>query len=117
MKHLLVLLTLTLTITLSGCSSWVYKYDIVQGNFLNQRDVDKLRVDMTKEQVKFVLGTPVVDSPFSDHTWRYVYTIRVGKTDEFVKKELLLNFDGEKLVSLSGDFEKPENFDVPLDSE
>ncbi len=117
MKHLLVLVTLVATIGLSGCSSWVYKYDIAQGNFLNQRDVDKLRVEMTKEQVKYVLGTPVVDSPFSDGTWRYVYTIRVGKTDEFVKKELVLNFENELLVSISGDFEVPEEFNIPLDSE
>lgn len=115
MKHLL--LVFVSLVLVSGCSSWVYKYDINQGNFLNQRDVDKLRVEMTKEQVKFVLGTPVVSSPFSDDTWRYIYTIRVGKTDEFIKKELVLSFDADALKSMSGDFEQPEEFMTPLDAE
>lgn len=115
MKHLL--LVFVSLVLVSGCSSWVYKYDINQGNFLNQRDVDKLRVEMTKEQVKFVLGTPVVSSPFSDDTWRYIYTIRVGKTDEFIKKELVLSFEGDALKTMTGDFEQPEAFMTPLDAE
>lgn len=115
MKHLLlVFLSLVLV---SGCSSWVYKFDIKQGNFLNQRDVDKLRVEMTKEQVKYVLGTPVVDSLFTDHTWRYIYTVRVGKTDEFVQKQLILSFNGDSLETMTGDFEQPEAFMTPLESE
>ena len=113
-QFLLVLLALGF---LSGCSSWVYKYDIVQGNYLNQRDVNKLRINMTKEQVKFVLGAPVVSNAFRDDDWHYVYTRRVGKTDELIRKEMVVHFDGDKVTKVSGDFDKPENFDTPLDSE
>jgi len=62
MKFLVtILLSLTL---LSGCSDWIYRIDVPQGNFLEQKDVSKLRVDMSKEQVRFVLGNPVVEDSF-----------------------------------------------------
>ena len=111
---LLVLLALGV---LSGCSSWVYKYDIVQGNYLNQRDVDKLRVNMTKEQVEYVLGNPVVSNAFRDDDWHYVYTRRVGKTDELLRKEIVVHFKNDIVSDISGDFDRPENFDTPLDAE
>ena len=113
-KIFLILLTLTVV---SGCSSWVYKYDIVQGNYLNTRDIDKLRVEMTKEQVKYVLGTPVVSNSFRDDDWHYVYTIRLGKTDEFVKKELIVHFVDGKVNKVTGDFDQPKDFNTPLDGE
>ncbi len=115
MKHfLLILLTLGVV---SGCSSWVYKYDIVQGNYLNQKDVDKLHINMTKEQVQFVLGAPVVSNTFSDGDWHYLHTVRLGKTDELVRKELVLSFTHGRLTKVSGDFDQPVDFNTPLDSE
>ena len=57
---------------LSACSSWVYRIDIPQGNYLEQKDIDKLQIEMTKEQVKYVLGSPVVIDPFNDNIWHYI---------------------------------------------
>lgn len=51
----------------------VYKIDINQGNFLSQDAVDKLKVGMTQPQVKQLLGTPLVTSPFRADRWDYVY--------------------------------------------
>ena len=51
----------------------VYKMDINQGNYLSQDMVDKLKVGMTQAQVKQVLGTPLVSSPFRADRWDYVY--------------------------------------------
>ncbi len=112
MKHVLLL---TLALIVSGCSSWVYKYDINQGNFLNQDDVDKLRIDMTKEQVEYVLGSPVVSSPFGSDTWHYVYTIRSGKTDKTSRRELVVKFVDGKLAEVTGDYQPPKDFDTPLE--
>lgn len=53
-------LTISLLLSISACSSWVFRIDLPQGNYLEQKDIDKLQVGMTKEQVKFVLGSPVV---------------------------------------------------------
>ena len=115
MKQMMVVLVAVFT--LAGCSSWVYKYDITQGNFLNQDDVDKLRVQMTKEQVEYVLGSPVIQNPFKSDNWHYVYTIRSGKTDKTSRIELVVKFENGGLVEVSGDFEKPKDFDTPLDEQ
>lgn len=112
MKQLAVIL---LSLVLSGCSLWIYKYDITQGNFLNQRDVDKLRVQMTKEQVEYVLGAPVIENAFNDDKWHYVFTKKSGKTDETSRKELVVVFENNLLADISGDFDKPEEFSTPLD--
>jgi outer membrane protein assembly factor BamE len=114
MKQVVVVL---LALILSGCSSWVYKLDIPQGNFLNQDDVDKLRVDMTKEQVSFVLGTSLLLNPFKEDNWHYVYTRRSGLTDETLRRELIVEFENDKVKAISGDYKVPENFNVPLDAE
>ena len=108
-----LVLTLTLSAT-AGCSSWVYRINIPQGNFLEQSDVDKLRVNMTREQVIYVLGRPIAEDAFDKNTWRYVYSFNKGRANEQYKS-LVLNFENEKLVTVSGDYEQPENFTTPLE--
>jgi outer membrane protein assembly factor BamE len=102
----------------SGCSSWVYKIDITQGNFLNQDDVDKLRVEMTKEQVEYVLGQALLQNPFKEDRWHYVFTRKSGVTEETYRKELIVEFDQQGLLkTISGDFEQPADFNTPLDAQ
>ena len=110
-----ILAVILVSILLAGCSSWVYKYDISQGNFIGKRDIDKLRVNMSKEQVKFVLGTALITSPFKSNTWYFVFTKRVGATDEFVQRNLVAHFENDRLVKVTGDYELPEAFYTPLD--
>lgn len=108
-----LIVTLTLSLA-SGCSSWVYRINIPQGNFLEQSDVDKLRVNMTREQVIFVLGKPIAEDAFDKNTWRYVYSFNKGRKNEQYKS-LIINFDNEKLISISGDYAQPENFSTALE--
>lgn len=113
MKSVVVLF---LSLILSACSTWVYKYDIAQGNFLNQDDVNKLRVEMSKEQVEYVLGSPVIENPFSSDRWHYVYTKKSGKTNNTLRRELIVTFKDEKLFDIEGDYKKPEDFDQALEN-
>ena len=99
---------------LSACSSWVYRIDIPQGNFLEQKDIDKLRVAMTKEQVKYVLGSPVASNAFDNDTWHYFYALKSGRGDNF-EKRLIVEFENDKLKDIRGDFNKSEDFNTPLD--
>lgn len=102
---------------LSACSvldKMVYRIDIPQGNYLEQRDVDQLRKGMNKEQVKYVLGQPVADNAFDNDRWMYVYQNNPNNGDIY-RKELVLNFEQGRLVSMSGDFDKPAQFDTPLE--
>ncbi|GLR70600.1 outer membrane protein assembly factor BamE [Agaribacter marinus] len=104
-------------ILMTGCSNWIYRIDIPQGNFLDQKDVNQLRIAMTQEQVRFVLGNPVVEDSFDNNTWYYVYDMKRGmrKRGKDFRKELVLKFDSGRLSSMTGDFEKPEEFDTPLE--
>lgn len=106
----------TVALTLSACAvidPLVYKINIPQGNYIEQRDVDNLRVGMTREQVQFVLGKPVVENSFRDDNWVYMYRMKPGRGDT-VTRELRIYFDDELLADISGDYDKADNFDIPL---
>lgn len=102
--------------TVSACAvidPLVYKINIPQGNYIEQRDVDNLRVGMTREQVRFVLGTPVVNNSFRDDEWVYVYRMKPGRGD-LVEREFRVQFENELLADVSGYYDRPEDFDTPL---
>jgi len=103
---------------ISGCAvidPLVYKIDIPQGNYIEQHDVDRLRVGMNREQVAYVLGSPVAENMFRADTWHYVYHLKPGRGEK-VRRELVVHFDGDQLDSIGGDFEPHEDFYTPLDS-
>lgn len=103
--------------TLSACSSWVYRYDVPQGNYLEQKSIDTLQVGMTKEQVKFILGSPVVVDAFNNDSWSYVYTLKSGRSKKFDRnKKFIINFADNKLISASGDFDLSEKFNTPFNA-
>ena len=117
LKALLFSLAIASTITLSGCSSWIFRIDVPQGNFLDEQDVEKLRVGMSKEQVIFVLGNPVLRDSFDKDIFYYVYEMKRGMKSrgEDFKKDLIIEFQNDKLAKVSGDFEVSEDFDKPLE--
>jgi len=85
----------------------VYKLDVNQGNYLSQDMVDKLKVGMTPAQVKQVLGTPLVNSPFRPDRWDYVYEYsRQGRVVEH--RNFTLYFADGKVTRWEGD-EMPES--------
>lgn len=107
-----IILSLALTLV-SGC---VYRIDVPQGNYLEQKQIDKLQVGMSKEQVKFVLGNPVLVDSFDSNTWHYVYNFLSGKDEARNKhKKLVLKFENDKLVTTEGDFELPDSYLIPID--
>ena len=72
---------------------------------------------MTKEQVKFVLGSPVVVDSFQDDTWHYVYRLKSGKSEKYNKqKNFTVVFENDRLVKASGDFELPESYNTPMEN-
>ncbi len=117
MKAAYIIFILIATWFTTACSDWIFRIDVPQGNFLDQKDVDKLRIEMSKEQVEFVLGNPVVEDSFTSNTWYYVYDMKRGmsKRGEDIHKELILRFVDGKLSSMTGDFEQSEEFSTPLD--
>ena len=90
--------------------SCAYRQDLNQGNYVEQDLVNQLAVGMTKEQVRYLLGTPMVIDPYDSTRWYYVHFSRIGWNDPTVQTLVLL-FNGDSLVDMSGDFPKPTTFD------
>lgn len=92
---------------LSACSNlefpWVYRIDIDQGNIITQEMVDQLKPGLTRDQVKYVMGSPLVIDPFHPDRWDYVYTMRKGDGSR-KREQLSVFFKDDLLASLSGDF-------------
>ena len=117
MKLIHIVIILAVSLFTTACTDWIYRIDVPQGNYLDQKDVDKLRVQMSKEQVRYVLGNPVIKDSFDNNTWYYVYDMKRGmsKRGKDIRKELIIRFEAGKLITISGDFEEPEDFNTPLD--
>ncbi|SJN35016.1 Outer membrane lipoprotein SmpA, a component of the essential YaeT outer-membrane protein assembly complex [Vibrio casei] len=117
-KKWITIIPLVSTLLLSGCSliePLVYRIDIAQGNYVEQPDVDKLRIGMTKEQVRYVLGSPMLVQNGYPDTWFYIYHFTHGH-DDSVQKNFVVKFDSQsqKLAAASGDFEVSSEFNTPL---
>ena len=110
-------LTSFLIISLGGCS-WanklVYKIDINQGNYIEETAVEKLKFGMTKEQVTFLLGPPMLVEAGFPNTWYYIHWLKSGHKAS-TQKELILKFnDNGQLESMSGDFKPSQDFFIGL---
>lgn len=111
MRTLNSLLAVACLLLLSACNNigsmdfpGVYKISIPQGNIITQEMVDQLRPGMTKRQVIFVMGTPLIRDPYHQDRWDYVYNFQPGG-GERGQERLSVLFENDQLVSLSGDFE------------
>lgn len=79
-----------------------YKIDVQQGNVVTQEMVSKLRPGLTKSQVQFILGTPLIRDPFHPERWDYVYVLeKQGKLKE--QRKFTVVFDDDKLARVEGD--------------
>lgn len=79
-----------------------YRMDIQQGNYLSQEMVSQLKVGMTKEQVRFVLGTPLVADIFHADRWDYVY-YRDPRRGAREARKIAVFFENGKLARVQGD--------------
>jgi outer membrane protein assembly factor BamE len=96
----------------------VYKIGIPQGNIITQDMVDQLRPGMTKRQVIFVMGTPLVRDPFHQNRWDYIYSYQPGGGDRG-QERVSVFFEDDLLVRFNGDFvpTPPEDSAIPTPPE
>ena len=81
----------------------VYKLSVQQGNVITQEMIDRLKPGMTRNQVEYVMGRPVLQDPFDDDQWVYLYTMDVP--DIFMQAfKMVLVFEDDTLVTITGDF-------------
>lgn len=113
LKALVTSLTLSVCIAgLSGCGNFtlfpgVHKIAVMQGNIVDQEMVDQLKPGMSKTQVRFVLGTPLIADTFDHQRWDYYYSIKYA--DGSIKTEKFsVFFEGDLLESFEGDIAPSE---------
>jgi outer membrane protein assembly factor BamE len=98
---------LLLFVLLVGCGSTIptvkpFKMDIQQGNVVTSKMLLQLRPGMTKSQVKFIMGSPLLIDSFHTNRWDYFYQLRqAGKIVE--QRRVILDFDKELLAKVRGD--------------
>ena len=102
----IVLIALAIT-CLSACSAvgfpGVYRIDVEQGNIIDQEMADQLQPGMSKRQVRFILGTPLVEDPFNQNRWDYKYSRRNG-LDVLDDAVLTVFFDDDSLTEVRGTY-------------
>lgn len=108
MRNLFFVLALgTLTSLLGACGfvgfPGVYKIDVEQGNIITQEIADQLKPGMSRRQVRFILGTPLVEDTFNENRWDYLYVKRNG-VDVLSETRLSVEFEEDSLKNVSGDF-------------
>ena len=98
------------SILLAGCSNYPtslpsikpYRMDIQQGNVVTPKMMMQLRPGMTKAQVRFVMGTPLITDSFHANRWDYFYSMQKdGKIIE--QRRIILDFENDKLLHVRGD--------------
>jgi outer membrane protein assembly factor BamE len=94
--------------SLAGCANLIpgflqpYKFNLQQGNFVSREMVAQLRPGMTREQVKFTLGTPMVASVFHTNQWNYMFYNR-RPNGEIIERYFTVYFESDKLARWVGD--------------
>ena len=93
----LLLALVTAAALLGGC---VYRPDIQQVNLLTMEDIRKVEVGMSRSQVRFLLGTPMVSDPFAPHRWDYVYRMQYGRDRAVITAHFVVWFEGDKVAKV-----------------
>lgn len=102
-----VICTLSLFVLfLSGCNKekipGVYRIDIQQGNDINQDMINKLKPGMNKNQVSFIMGTPLLIDTFHPNRWDYIYSFHPGNGQREQRRVTLFFDENEQLTHLVG---------------
>jgi outer membrane protein assembly factor BamE len=84
----------------AGC---VYRVDVQQGNLLDENDIEAIQPGMTRSQVRYLLGTPVIEDPFHQDRWDYMYYLRAGRARKPIQRWLIVEFDGDVVRELRRD--------------
>lgn len=79
-----------------------YRIDVRQGNYVDQAMVARLRPGMTREQVRFALGSPLLADMFHANRWDYVYRLQPG-SGPVHQRRLIVFFEDDKLARVGGD--------------
>jgi len=91
---------------LAGCGSnfgfpGVYRINVEQGNVVTEEMVEQLRPGLNRRQVRYIMGTPLIEDAFHNDRWDYRYLLRNG-SETLSTTQLTLWFEGDELVRAEG---------------
>lgn len=107
---------------LSGCAEvpkvvHEYRIDIQQGNVVTQEMVSQLKPGLSYEQVRFILGSPVLTDVFHKDRWDYAYRLRKGSNGDVESRRFSVFFVDGKLARVAGDVVAADGEAVPAGEE
>lgn len=92
---------LLLGASLSACLK-AHRIDIQQGNLITDQEVQQLQPGMTKRQVRYILGTPLIVDPFHQNRWDYFYSLEQDRK-QVAKRTITVVFEEDTMVRVEGD--------------
>ena len=101
-KWIVVFSAIMALLVSSGC---VYRASIAQGNLVKEEDLAQLEVGMTRKQVRFLLGTPMIDDPFHRDRWDYVYYLKIRRGGASFKRWVSVLFEDDVVSEIRKDQE------------
>jgi outer membrane protein assembly factor BamE len=107
LRNLLLAAALALLAPLAG--GCVYHMTIQQGNFLRKQDIEELQVGMTRTQVRYLLGTPMVPPTFDTDRWDYLYYMKRGHFHKVERYLLTVYFENDKVARIDNHGYAPIN--------
>ena len=105
-KSLALAIALGLLAAASGC---VYRANISQGNIVEEEDLDQVAIGMTRNQVRFLLGTPMIADPFHQNRWDYIYYVKIGRNDATGKRWVSILFADDTVSDIQRNRELAED--------
>ena len=119
-----IVIAATLAALLAGCSAYdsvtqkiaqsitPYRITVVQGNFVSAEAAAQMQVGMSRDQVKTLLGTPLLTDMFHADRWDYVFYFKRGSTSVVQQRDFVVNFESDRVVSWSGGENLPSNLEL-----
>lgn len=96
---------LTIALAALALNACVFRIDIQQGNLLNDSDINQVDVGMTRSQVQFLLGTPMVADSFHRDRWDYAYYYRRGRSPDAIRRWVIVYFENDRVARIERDVE------------
>lgn len=84
-------------IVLTGCVQ-SYRVEIQQGNVISAEQIEKLKPGMPRNEVRFIMGTPLIEDPFHAERWDYFYSLDPAKGEQVTKYRLSIWFEDDKIA-------------------
>ncbi|MGF6725760.1 outer membrane protein assembly factor BamE [Paraburkholderia sp. GAS41] len=109
---------------LAGCSTYdsvtqriaqsitPYRITVVQGNFVSAEAAAQMQVGMSRDQVRLLLGTPLLADMFHADRWDYVFYFKRGNTSVVQQRDFVVTFAGDRVASWAGGEDLPSNLEL-----